>query len=476
MPDTRGFPNPNGWELEPADVFTSRKLPQALGTARIVLCNPPFEEFSRAERQQYGPEVGVSKPLEVLRRTLRHAHPEASLGFVLPRTMVDGTSYRDVRGELARRFRQLEIVALPDKVFRHADVESVLLLATGAGTDRVTVHFREVKKPQLAAFYDCGTVTREDAGTFSATEAEENGFQVPVLREVWEHLEHLPKLGSVADIHRGVEWQSPFKANEKKYISTTERRGWWKGLRNVEEGFESYTSPQPVWLNPDPAHRLYDAWSLPWSRPKVIANAARKARGAWRLAAAPDSSKLVCTQRYHCLWPTNGWGVKALAALLNSPVVSAFIASREGKRDVRKKTLKACPVPRLTPSDLVTLEGLVDAYMAAMDESPENRLPLFGGGSWEERARRILLEMDAIILRGYGLPPWLERRLLDFFRGEARPVSFAFGDYFPANFAPNIPLRVFISQSFQTSTAERIVPHLPQMRDPALTAALEEVS
>lgn len=468
------FPNPNGWELEPADVFTSRKLAQALGNARIVLCNPPFEEFSRAERQQYGQEVGTSKPLEVLRRALRHAHPAANFGFVLPRTMVDGTSYRDVRGELARRFRELEIVVLPDRVFRLPDFESVVLLATGAGTDRVTVHFREVKQPQLAAFYDRGAVTREDTGIFSATEAELSGFQVPVLQEVWEHLRNLPTLESIAEIHRGVEWEPPF--DEQKYLSQTAKPGFVRGLRNVEEGFDSFAPPKPCWLNAKPEFRRRNAWDLDWSRPKIITNAARKARGAWRLAAAPDSSGLVCTQSYQCLWPTNGWSVKTLAALLNSPVASAFAASREGKRHVRTKTLKACPIPRFTSSDLFTLEGLVDAYLAAMNESPENRLPLFGGGTWEERARRILLEMDALILRGYGLPPWLERRLLDFFRGEARPVPFAFGDYFPEGFAPNLPLGVFISQSYRASTARQIAPHLPNLRDPALSEALEEVS
>ena len=68
------FPNPNGWSLEKADVFTSRRFIEALADARIALCNPPFEEFKASERRHYGTSVGASKPLEVLNR-VSPAHP-----------------------------------------------------------------------------------------------------------------------------------------------------------------------------------------------------------------------------------------------------------------------------------------------------------------------------------------------------------------------------------------------------------------
>ena len=467
------FPNPNGWNLEKADVFTSRKLAESLGDARIVLCNPPFEEFKRPERAHYGSTVGASKPLEVLRRVLESSHRNAMIGFVLPLAFLDGQSYRAARRQISERFAAVDLVVLPDKVFRHAEVETVLLMAHSPVEHECTrVHFSEVLKPQLAGFLTDGTVSRVDNATFTPVDAELRGFHVPFLQEVWEHLAHLPKLASAAVIHRGVEWKPPF--DEAKYLSEEEKAGWVRGLRNVEEGFQAFSTPKPCWLNPNPRYRLYDAWSLPWQKPKVIANAARKARGSWRLAAAADHSGLVCTQRYNCLWPKNEWNVKSLAALLNSPVCSAFIASHEGSRAIRKSTLLRLPLPALAVSDVVMLEGLVDDYVAAMNEQPEARLPLWGGGSWEERAKRILLQMDALIMKGYGLPPWLERRILDFFRGERRPVPFEFGDYFPADFAPNISLWRYISPSFQASRPQIICPHLPELQDEELTAALED--
>lgn len=467
------FPNPNGWNVHPADVFTSRKFADALAEARVVLCNPPFEDFKKKEKAQYGSAVGTSKPHDVLQRTLRYCHKDACLGFVLPRAFVDGQSYRQTRRELAERFASVDLVALPDKVFRHAEVEAVLLLAHSPEPhDRARVHFSEVLKPQLPHFLESGVVGRMDTAALTVTEAEAKGFHVPVMQEIWERLAHLPKLGSIVEIHRGVEWQSPF--DESKYISLKEKTGWWRGLRNVDEGFEAFSPPKPCWLNPDPKHRRRNSWNFDWKKPKVIANAARKARGSWRLAASPDFSGLVCTQRYHCLWPTNGWGVKALAGLLNSPLVSAFIASYEGTRDVRKVTLLDCPIPLLSPNDMVVLEGLVDDYMAALNDKPEARFELWGGGSWEQRAHKILLQMDALILKSYGLPPWLERRLLDFFRGERRPVPFDFDKYFPEDFTANIPLWRYISPAFQSSRTDLIRPFIPKLNDPAVTEALEE--
>jgi hypothetical protein len=184
---------------------------------------------------------------------------------------------------------------------------------------------------------------------------------------------------------------------------------------------------------------------------------------------------LVCTQSYQCLWPKNGWTPKCLAAILNTPLASAFIAAIERKH-VRKSTLEKLPIPQLTPGDKAVLERLVDEYSGLLNEGADARLPLFGGNSWEERAKKILLQMDAIILKGYGLPPWLERKLLDFFRDERRPVSFEFGNYFPADFRPNISLWRFISPSFQASRPQEIIPHLPELHDEELTAALEDSS
>jgi type I restriction-modification system DNA methylase subunit len=81
------FPNPNGWKLTNEDVFDSPaecpKFIAALKQADIVLCNPPFEDFSESEQERYDFSF-VQKPAEILSRVLEFLPVNGMLGLVLP--------------------------------------------------------------------------------------------------------------------------------------------------------------------------------------------------------------------------------------------------------------------------------------------------------------------------------------------------------------------------------------------------------
>lgn len=469
------FPNPNGWRLEVADVFSSRKYIEVLPHARVLLCNPPYEDFKSAEREKYGQSVAPQKPLELLRQILAHTRRDAMMGLVLPQQFLKGVSYRDVRETLARRYREIDLVTLPDKVFTHAEMETVLVLAHGtkSSAQPASVNFAEVRQRQLKSFMASGLVTRQDRGSFDSVAAT-GGLWVSELQEVWERLQHLPSLGEIVEIHRGVEWKPPFK--EEKYISEVKRgENWVLGLKNVEDGLESFCLPSPVYLNADSKYKRGGAWDLPWNEPKIVVNAVRKTRGAWRVVAAYDVKGHVCTQAFQCVWPTEGWSLKSLTAILNSPIVSAFSASHETGKHVKIVTMDKCPIPKLSPADMATLERYVDDLMAALSNQPEARYELWGGDSWKARSRNILLQIDALILRAYNLPPWIERKLLEFFRGERRPVPFDFGDYYPQDYGPTLPLWLYVSPNFANCRGNHILQNVPKFDDPAMTEALEEV-
>ena len=168
------FPNSNGWQLRLGDVFLSSGFRSSLENARIVVCNPPYERFSHAEKDRYAPLRSDLKPIELLERVLDSLHPEGMLGFVLPNTLLRGEKYSNLRRRLAEGFGHIEIVELPESnVFFISEHRSVLLIAhePSPRTGVVSITYKALEKtdrePSLVGF----AVTREDHGEKTHEEA-----------------------------------------------------------------------------------------------------------------------------------------------------------------------------------------------------------------------------------------------------------------------------------------------------------------
>jgi hypothetical protein len=465
------FPNPNGWRVKEADVFSSTDFDRALGRANVVLCNPPFEDFELthpARRDHH-----IQKPVAVLNKVLSLLPPHGLIGFVLPRKFIDGRGYREARKDVLRRFKEVEIVALPDSIFHIARLETCLLLgkAASAGATKVSVSFAEVTSHDRRSFLDEHAVSRRDSATKTETEAVQD-LAVPALSEVWERLKPLPKLSDAAEIHRGVQWIQPF--DEGKYLSSTPKPGFVRGVNTAEGQYNYFEKPKPIYLCDSKELRQRQAWDLHWEQPKAVMNAVRVSQvGPWKLAAFTDNTDTRYSQNFQCLWPRGSWTTKTIAALLNGPVAAAFVASRETSKHITKTVLERVPVPHLQPDQVAAVERLVDAYLAVRANTSTPDLPLWSSGTDEPAAKRILLQLDAEILKAYKLSPRLERLLLDYFRDAKRPVPFEFGDYFPADFTATIPLWQYISADFARCTGQNLLNSLPKITDPALVEMLE---
>jgi hypothetical protein len=467
------FPNHNGWRLENEDIFLSKRFASALQRARIVVCNPPFEDFDRTERALYSGLRSTRKPAEILHRVLDRLAADGLLGFVLPRSFLDGPSYREIRRALAERYFDFELVALPDRIFKHSDAETVLLIGKHASTSsqlKSKVTFTHVQDRDRDKFLNSFDYTRRDTDDLTPERAAKS-LAVAALGEVWDRLAQVQRLGEVAEIHRGVEWQPPF--DPEKYLSPVRKAGFKKGLGSAASSFCAFLSPPTEYLCVLQEYRRGKAFDLPWDQPKVIMNAVRVSRGPWCIAAFADESGLLLSQSFTCLWPSKGWTAKSLAAVLNSPVANAFVATRESKLHIRKKTLLAVPLPSFNILDIETIDRLVDRFLSLFSVDAAGLVSL--DEQHIEVGRRLLLEIDAKVLRGYNLPPRLERQLLDFFRGKRRPVPFEFGEYYPFDLAPYLPLWMYLSPDLEGCTAERLIQGAPEITDPALVAALEEV-
>ncbi len=450
------FPNPNNWEITQADVFEPGAMADYLRSAGVVLCNPPFGAFDEDERARYQIR-SPKKPVELLERVLDDLHPSGVLGFVLPRLVIDGKSYKAIRKRLAERFANLELTILPDKAFP-ADSEIGLLVATEPIPHKLchVMHrrvndsvdaWREFElRHEISAHYETD---------FDVDQASES-LGIPELPEIWNFLNSYQQLHEFANLRRGIQWNKPLTdehghetGNRKEFVRDKPADGFMLGVAPRTK-FTVFETPRLYYLSRRPENQLTDAWQLEWEKPKAILNKAARSRGHWRMAAFPDTQGVICYQTFYGLWPKSKYDESVLAAVLNSPLANAFVATREGKTDITKGTLERIPMPYLTEVQIERLRSLIAGYRNAI-ASPM----IMHSGDPE----RLLMEIDALILEGYRMPPRLEHILLEFFRnhGNDRPTRHPFGNYLPADCEVYFSLSDHLSPRFRDATSGELL-------------------
>jgi hypothetical protein len=465
-------PNPNGWRLYPEDVFASGRLEAELRPANVVLCNPPFEDFTPQERSTYNmPGLLARRPAEVLRRLF--TDPPELLGLVLPSLFITSSSYKPFHKQLAERYGSIDLVALPP-VFNYSEATTVLISAferrQRAGP--VTVTSRRVTEgANCEAFLRYGIVPSAVDTVFQPTNFESPQFSlwIPPLSRVWNYCQDYPRLEGEVEIHQGIKWiAASDRRGQKldKYISTTPRPGYARGYARAEGILSQYSlEPQEWYLSLRPVDQYDNAYKYDWHQPKVVCNAARRQRSPWRVAAVADAQGLAFSQRFMAFWPKR-ISIYALAALLNSPICNAFLFATEGERSPNhKRTFKQLPIP----FDLSAF-GKGSAIDLLSKELHKRTF-------WrdDEKVRDTLLKADAAILAAYDLPPKVERELLDTFQGEERPVPGRFNGYYPDDLEAYIPLHELISPEFENARADRLLERLVPVDDPEISKALAQL-
>ncbi|WP_124682027.1 N-6 DNA methylase [Candidatus Viridilinea mediisalina] len=467
------YPNPDGWDIQQADLFSSPHTDTYLQHARIVLCNPPFSDLP-TRGTETRPRAGAAKrAVEALNRVMRY--PPAQLGFVLPKAFVSGQEYRNARKQLAASYQEIGIVALPDTVFQYSDVETVLLTAHSPRTNSPRHRTASVNKQDYDRFLQTGIPTwQEELPTDLVDTADYPVFWRTPLWRVWESLRRLPRLGDVAEVHRGIE-QTGFREQIDHFISREPAPELLAGLVNVEDGFEPFVTPSPKYLRIDPTRfrRGHEFLKLA-AKPKVIANAARLSQGPWRIAAVIDRQGLVCYQRFHGVWLKANTSLEEIASVLNSPLSNAFLYTHPaaGGRDNQIRAIKDLPFPDFTPAQTQTLVTLVNQYKLYRSQWLQNPDQAEELG---EACRQVLVHIDAEVLAAYELPPRLEKQMLDIFAGYQRPGPVRFTGYYPTDFRPAIPWRIFISQGFQHAGARSTISRLPVLNDPVISTAVRDL-
>lgn len=419
------IPNPNGWDLRVEDMFVGDKLAEQTRGKSIFLANPPFENFKDSELNAYSEtntNMVVNKAAEMLRRTLPQLQPGSVLGVVIPQTILHGRFAEEVRRYLVEHFELREVSLFPDKVFKFSDTESAILLGRRRlenSRRHTRLMFRRIRERQMPRFRECydapgSRIVEQDR--FNANVCWD--LRVPDLEEVWLALQDNPKASDFADLMQGLAYKG--KDLPPGVITYSEDRfsGARQGFLRFENDPHIHQVPRLFWMNLTDEAILHKRSGTTVDVPQILVNYAPVSRGPWRLKAfidrrgRPAASRFITARPKFC-------SLEVLWSLLNSPVANAFVYTHSGKRDNLVSDMRRIPMP--LGKAFGEIEAAVQNYLnAAMSNAAPDRL------------YKLILIVDAAVLRQYSLPTQLEGALLSLFTGWNRVgVPFKQDCYFP---------------------------------------------
>jgi hypothetical protein len=238
-------------------------------------------------------------------------------------------------------------------------------------------------------------------------------FRSKILQSLWDELAACPKLADVAHIQRGVQY--PFLRNNQEIFSHEPDEGFALGLSRVDDEIEPYIAKPSRYLNMDPKVLRGKDLQKPWLQPKVIANAVSTNVQRWPLIGAIDEQGLVFTQDFYGIWPTGSLPIEVLAALINSPIVNAFLSTHALSEHNHQAILQQAPIPNLTKADIHLITSLVRNYRATREQWHKEPAGDTGRG--------ILRRIESVMLGYYNLSLQTERDVVSYFEGYRRPGS-----------------------------------------------------
>jgi len=481
-------PNPNGWEIAKGDIYLGDILSKRAEKAMILLCNPPFEDFTPAQQRVYkgaGQKLNYfNKAAEMLWRTLPYMPEGSVFGVILPRVFLHKKNLAELRKSIVSNFELSQICLLPENVFRFAKHRSVLLFGrkTAIGkkqkSQNVQLLYRTVDASQLEAFKE--KYKGRDTQVFQSKFPESRIFDLRVreLDDVWSYCEaNFSTIASIAEVGRGIEYKNVEKSTSRLKFEGT-KQGFVRFQKTIPRpkgqrkkvDIKITELPDLYWMDLSDRAIANPRYGMPIGQHQVLLNYARISNTPWRLETLIDKKGRAISNRFLAVRSrTVEWDIKILWAILNSPFSNAFVFCNSMERDNLESTIRNIPVPNYNQEKFENITKLVSYYFALDEEGHQ----IFSVEQNREQARKILVSIDAEILRLYDLPPKMEKRVLDLFQGVQRKgVDFDFKGYYPEGFESAVPLHEYLSDEYQRSTITFVDEWVKKHRSPEINEVL----
>ena len=473
-------PHGNSWRIDEKDMFSPNVLRNAARQCTVLLANPPYEPFSKSDKNRYRkvgePVTAITKAVEMLRRTLPYLQPGGVFGVVMPQGVLHDKESIEMRKLLLTDFELSEISIFADNLFEESDHEVTVLMGRRrrpAASSKIM--YRRVRERGMQEFKDRLAFSSESTvPQASFTTVAPASLLLPDLPEVWGYLENTPKLLACAKIQQGFQFLNKSKLRGRTVTSRSRRAGWAKAVLRADTDYGIWALPQTCWIDASKKNFRRPGAATKLGVPQVVLNYAPVAREPWRLKAVVDEKGHAVSSRFLVFRPKPGvLPLDVLWAILNSPVANAYAFCFSGKRETLVKEWRAFPLPPIPPAQARGIAGAATEYLAAVHKAQD----AFMKPSDEEAVQRALLAMDAEVLRLYDLPPRLERQLLDLFEGvERKGVGCEFSGYYPPGLDAYVPLHELISEEYERSTLDAFLQRHKPAESKTVLAALRAAS
>jgi hypothetical protein len=460
-------------------MFESNTLQDAAGQCRLFMANPPFED-GKAQR--------------LLENTLPHLPAGAVFGVVVPTGLLHSKGATNKRLIAFRRWLiencQLgEVSLFPDGLFEFADHECSVLLGrrlARTGTPTTLVRCKRVREDEREGFkqrYEFPSDRPIPQSRFA--DRPECMLWVPELEdEIWSWLRSCPRLAEIAHISQGISYK-----REKRDRHDSVGRPY--GSKTIEQ--ESFPGSVKGWARSGGNWMMHDQPALSHlnrateviRRPGLgrdvglpqILMPRNPARWIWRLRPFIDTEGRPFASNFLTVRPKEQeeHPLEYVCALCCSPLANAYVYTHTLKRNIQDGDLRELPIPRADPDGVRRVTQAVRDYFDVarrfkVGSADDETLPLFSGSPTpetvgKETLHRLLMRVDAEVLRLYDLPARAERALLDRFSGKVRPgVPGGFSGYYPDGFTACVPLYVYLSDTYQRFLRDRTSDVTPDVR------------
>lgn len=469
------IPNKDGWNIINTDIYDTDILQRTAERATILLCNPPFENFSKEEKQKYNNIETGNKAAEVLARTLPYMPKGSVFGVILPQGFLDRKNLAELRKYILDNFELRTICNLPDNVFTKAGHPATVLLGCKVKS-RKRISYLTIPKANLEDFMNRYQAKETFLSKDQLYKAENYSFKLTELKEIWDYCREYPEFQEYAIIGRGIEYKD-FDKSVKKEKFHGAVKGYasfeklTKGKKPKKIDINIVGLPDHFWMSLNEDEIQNPRYGDQCGIPQILTSYLRGGRGVWRIKGLVDLEGLPVTNKLISIRPIsqkgNSLSLYVIWALVNSPFTNAYMFCHCRRQNL-EGVLRVMPVP-FEHQDLFKLENMVRNYFEYQD-----KFELRDGIALREKEKQCLLAIDAEVLRLYDLPPRLEKQLLDFFAGYQRKgVDFDFKEYYPKGFGSYIPLHIFISEEFQNSTVENVKKWVERNRTPEVIKAFD---